>query len=129
MSFSGGLRHPRTTSCSIRASTGGRSSCPRVEWCLTPFDARCGVSGLHYGHAVQVEPASTEERAAMARALEEARAAGRAGEVRVGAVVLVDGAVVRAEEHTSGLQPLMRISYADFGLKKKKKTNIKIRHL
>src|SRR3546814_3167655 len=72
------------------------SDLPRVEWCLTPFDARCGVSGLHYGHAVQVEPASTEERAAMARALEEARAAGRAGEVPVGAVVLVDGAVVAA---------------------------------
>src|SRR3546814_8122067 len=32
------------------------------------------------------------------------------------------GAVVRSEEHTSELQSLMRISYAVFCLKKKKKT-------
>src|SRR3546814_7040275 len=32
-------------------------------------------------------------------------------------------AVVRSEEHTSELQSLMRISYAVFCLKKKKKTN------
>src|SRR3546814_8794501 len=31
--------------------------------------------------------------------------------------------VDRSEEHTSELQSLMRISYAVFGLKKKKKTN------
>src|SRR3546814_3745613 len=33
--------------------------------------------------------------------------------------------VERSEEHTSELQSLMRISYAVFCLKKKKKTNIK----
>src|SRR3546814_4210021 len=33
------------------------------------------------------------------------------------------GRVVRSEEHTSELQSLMRISYAVFCLKKKKKTN------
>src|SRR3546814_4753728 len=33
--------------------------------------------------------------------------------------------IVRSEEHTSELQSLMRISYAVFCLKKKKKTNIK----
>src|SRR3546814_6853384 len=32
-------------------------------------------------------------------------------------------AIVRSEEHTSELQSLMRISYAVFCLKKKKKTN------
>src|SRR3546814_5008832 len=32
-------------------------------------------------------------------------------------------AVIRSEEHTSELQSLMRISYADFCLKKKKKTS------
>src|SRR3546814_2399283 len=32
-------------------------------------------------------------------------------------------AVIRSEEHTSELQSLMRISYAVFCLKKKKKTN------
>src|SRR3546814_8912917 len=34
----------------------------------------------------------------------------------------------RSEEHTSELQSLMRISYAVFCLKKKKKTNIKTKH-
>src|SRR3546814_2143870 len=34
--------------------------------------------------------------------------------------VLVDGARVRSEEHTSELQSLMRISYAVFCLKKKR---------
>src|SRR3546814_10472688 len=34
---------------------------------------------------------------------------------------VVDGAIVRSEEHTSELQELMRISYDDFCLKKKNK--------
>src|SRR3546814_2377634 len=34
----------------------------------------------------------------------------------------------RSEEHTSELQSLMRISYAVFCLKKKKKKNIKLNH-
>src|SRR3546814_5151951 len=38
---------------------------------------------------------------------------------RAGDTVLVDPAVQRSEEHTSELQPLMRISYAVFCLKKK----------
>src|SRR3546814_2808927 len=37
----------------------------------------------------------------------------------------VMGSVLRSEEHTSELQSLMRISYAVFGLKKKKKTTRK----
>src|SRR3546814_6173916 len=36
--------------------------------------------------------------------------------------------VERSEEHTSELQSLMRISYADFCLKKKKQHNIKSHH-
>src|SRR3546814_9095735 len=36
---------------------------------------------------------------------------------------LIDGALARSEEHTSELQSLMRISYAVFCLKKKKKHN------
>src|SRR3546814_6232764 len=35
------------------------------------------------------------------------------------------GPILRSEEHTSELQSLMRISYAVFCLKKKKKTNTK----
>src|SRR3546814_5255605 len=34
-----------------------------------------------------------------------------------------NGSTIRSEEHTSELQPLMRISYAVFCLKKKKKTH------
>src|SRR5690606_39113294 len=43
---------------------------------------------------VQVDPVSEHEQAAMSLALDEARAAAAAGDVPVGAVVLVDGAVV-----------------------------------
>src|SRR3546814_2817795 len=47
--------------------------------------------------------------------------------VRVGADILQiavgTGLVIRSEEHTSELQSLMRISYAVFCLKKKKKKN------
>src|SRR3546814_3959019 len=38
------------------------------------------------------------------------------------------GVSSRSEEHTSELQSLMRISYAVFCLKKKKKTQIKLNH-
>src|SRR3546814_9100473 len=36
---------------------------------------------------------------------------------------------IRSEEHTSELQSLMRISYAVFCLKKKKKTNMVVKHI
>src|SRR3546814_13734944 len=39
------------------------------------------------------------------------------------------GGVLRSEEHTSELQSLMRISYAVFCLKKKKRTNIITQYL
>src|SRR3546814_2835474 len=50
--------------------------------------------------------------------------AGRAGRVALGAgrSSAVRGGADRSEEHTSELQSLMRISYAVFCLKKKKKT-------
>src|SRR3546814_8505090 len=56
------------------------------------------------------------------------REVGRGDEFRRGGAVRVDGNLVdrrrhlRSEEHTSELQSLMRISYAVFCLKKKKKT-------
>src|SRR3546814_2914949 len=61
----------------------------------------------------QLEPAEQH-----AEAHEQLGAVRQAGEVAGGA----DG--VRSEEHTSELQSLMRISYAVFCLKKKKKKNI-----
>src|SRR3546814_5699309 len=51
------------------------------------------------------------------------RAVGQQMELAAGTVDLQKGAVrARSEEHTSELQSLMRISYAVFCLKKKKKT-------
>src|SRR3546814_3334195 len=44
-----------------------------------------------------------------------------AGSLRGGALHQRDAAALRSEEHTSELQSLMRISYAVFCLKKKKK--------
>src|SRR3546814_7026238 len=54
----------------------------------------------------------------------EASIAESYAEVRDGEVWLVN-ANIRSEEHTSELQSLMRISYAVFCLKKKKKTDEK----
>src|SRR3546814_10212908 len=54
--------------------------------------------------------------------------AGSRGPDRAGAALLVGGdehaVPIRSEEHTSVLQSLMRISYAVFCLKKKRKTSI-----
>src|SRR3546814_10890832 len=47
--------------------------------------------------------------------------AGVAGSAGAGTLMLTSSVVVRSEEHTSELQSLMRISYAVFCLKKKKK--------
>src|SRR3546814_6865146 len=43
-------------------------------------------------------------------------------------ILVAAGLLVRSEEHTSELQSLMRISYAVFCLKKKNKSNRKIKH-
>src|SRR3546814_1176352 len=64
-------------------------------------------------------------------ALHLQQAVGRAGEAQAAYLFPVDGLpglrlqplVERSEEHTSELQSLMRISYAVFCLKKKKKHN------
>src|SRR3546814_7919636 len=54
------------------------------------------------------------------------RAAARARRERGRLLAAADRAHLRSEEHTSELQSLMRISYAVFCLKKKKKTTITI---
>src|SRR3546814_2609764 len=79
----------------------------------------------------EAEHESAEDQLQQVRVL-----AGRVERVAVGAAVVLadrgarlhgvgDQAVVRSEEHTSELQSLMRISYAVFCLKKKKKKSIK----
>src|SRR3546814_8445997 len=45
------------------------------------------------------------------------------GRHQIGDHLVLDGRIRRSEEHPSELQSLMRISYAVFCLKKKKKTN------
>src|SRR3546814_8085677 len=58
--------------------------------------------------------------------------AGRGAFEHSGSVLLAEidrGAAARSEEHTSELQSLMRISYAVFCLKKKKKKNRKIHYI
>src|SRR3546814_10888253 len=71
--------------------------------------------------------AASESGAAVARALicfgGPARVDERQGNITGDGVILIVG--VRSEEHTSELQSLMRISYAVFCLKKKKKKYIR----
>src|SRR3546814_6413433 len=64
------------------------------------------------------------ERPKIVEAIEEARAHGDLSEnAEYHAAKERQGQVERSEEHTSELQSLMRISYAVFCLKKKKKKN------
>src|SRR3546814_8168211 len=47
-------------------------------------------------------------------------------DTRLYAGSIADGGTLRSEEHTSELQSLMRSSYADFCLKKKNTSNVKL---
>src|SRR3546814_7075485 len=80
-----------------------------------------GEIGLHAGADVDV--AVVEQRPAAMAALDGAQVVGdlRLDRAKARRVDLSQE-VLRSEEHTSELQSLMRISYAVFGLKKKKKT-------
>src|SRR3546814_9121211 len=88
-----------------------------------PIGAEIGVALDHRDHALRLRPeqeACTDDR--IAADIQDAAAA----DIRlvadvVGVVVVVGEDHVRSEEHTSELQSLMRISYAVFCLKKKKK--------
>src|SRR3546814_2118784 len=89
------------------------------------------VGGLVAFQAVQVEVQRVEAGDAVAAVFgvpDEgfavvAEVAGEAGQVVGGVAQAQD--LLRSEEHTSELQSLMRISYAVFCLKKKKKHTIK----
>src|SRR3546814_8612198 len=70
-----------------------------------------------YPHMTVLANVTLALRKALGRSRAEAREIGEAALARVG---LADKANARSEEHTSELQSLMRISYADFCLKKKK---------
>src|SRR3546814_3303812 len=80
--------------------------------------------GIEQEATVHMGPSATAmERRAERQAMREGRA------YEPVTMVGQHNAGVRSEEHTSELQSLMRISYAVFCLKKKKKKNIKsIRH-
>src|SRR3546814_3348807 len=74
-------------------------------------------------------PALAQAAAPAGEAVQEARpsdaAAGGIEDIIVTARIRRETAMQRSEEHTSELQSLMRISYAVFCLKKKKKQNNK----
>src|SRR3546814_7301864 len=88
-------------------------------------------SGLAYGPiGMGMKPWRSEKRSAsVICASVVAAQASPAASARLCAVISCPDAVTaehRSEEHTSELQSLMRISYAVFCLKKKKKQNIKM---
>src|SRR3546814_10070460 len=72
----------------------------------------------------RVSPLSNGERLMTRLTVFLETPATRATSLMVGRLVFCIGG--RSEEHTSELQSLMRISYAVFCLKKKKKTNVTI---
>src|SRR3546814_4888095 len=84
----------------------------------------CGVDrALDLNHAVALVPGETDGKAQFVVAVMAPNAARIAALARF--VPTLDEVMVhKSEEHTSELQSLMRISYAVFCLKKKKKTLI-----
>src|SRR3546814_3994301 len=77
------------------------------------------------GNRVRLAGAALAEQQQIATALDPVVAGSQGQEVRLadtGGGVEIEGGEGRSEEHTSELQSLMRISYAVFCLKKKKKT-------
>src|SRR3546814_8452241 len=91
------------------------------------FGARRRVAGdvaferIDVGHALGI--AAARRRAAHALVERDADAGRLALERADHQLVAIEEVEARSEEHTSELQSLMRISYAVFCLKKKKKTN------
>src|SRR3546814_10879527 len=95
------------------------------------------VEQLVRRHALEVaqrvlREAFGDARRRQALALVVAVVVARQAVVAAAAVAVAVAAVARSEEHTSELQSLMRISYAVFCLKKKKKLEIsrcRIKHI
>src|SRR3546814_9439177 len=88
------------------------------RWLLALARARI-PRGAELGVGAPVRPALRVRQLAAHR-VEQLQVACHAGEGPA-RLPLVGGLVVRSEEHTSELQSLMRISYAVFCLKKKKR--------
>src|SRR3546814_4652496 len=96
----------------------------RSGWaiCLTPIAFICAVKRMKFrscmstrsGTAKMISPTLAEPDLLLASRMVEAR-------LRMADLLALHLVDVRSEEHTSELQSLMRISYAVFCLKKKKK--------
>src|SRR3546814_7052149 len=103
-----------------------------------PADRRVGLCqpGGRAGHRLRIEDLLGFQRAAQAGAIESDVAVRRVLDQRQVGVERERGQIVapprqqraRSEEHTSELQSLMRISYAVFCLKKKKKIKHRLIH-
>src|SRR3546814_9163140 len=91
-----------------------RSSARNSTCARTPSAVKAGVPGVCANAAVAVQASSRVAR----RFIDDPW---RNEVLQAGVTVTSYGARARSEEHTSELQSLMRISYAVFCLKKKKK--------
>src|SRR3546814_3457555 len=106
--------------CSSNLQCGEDVAPPRVAFELA------GQPPRHHRHAVHADAARTD---ALVAGLDDHRHAARVQDAVEGVGDLVRHALLdlqapridRSEEHTSALQSLMRISYAVFCFKKKKK--------
>src|SRR3546814_3484369 len=92
----------------------------------TLFRSQYSAGGDPAGHRagqVKLEPPTQATGVEAVHAATAGEMAGQAAQVARRSDRLGDAGKIRSEEHTSELQSLMRISYAVFCLKKKKKTN------
>src|SRR3546814_4074728 len=107
----GGLRSEHVSDIVVEQ----RVKCARNPFLVEPWGARAGSRDLHQTHVDQrlgIFDARSESDPAANHALKIALEHCRRG---------AEPNRIRSEEHTSELQSLMRISYAVFCLKKKKK--------
>src|SRR3546814_4606559 len=107
------------TAYEMRISDWSSDVCSSDLHAFVGRGAKCpvlGVGGLDLDHAVEQVGMEVARNESGAEALDR---------VRSGLAARNDGRQGRSEEHTSELQSLMRISYAVFCLKKKKKKTTK----
>src|SRR3546814_6662559 len=95
---------------------------PRTDT-LFPYPTLFRSQALRRSSRESFGYAPSEGIPALREAIARHVAFARAVACRADDVIVTSGAQQRSEEHTSELQSLMRISYAVFCLKKKKKSN------
>src|SRR3546814_10436899 len=83
-----------------------------------------GMDGLYFGVSRALPLIAALERSAICLTIAAAMRSASASLRRILETVAPSVSAARSEEHTSELQSLMRISYAVFCLKKKKKNTL-----